>query len=62
MDTKKAFGIFFTLLGTSIMMISVYAMLSDTFVLADIEIGSLEAIIPAILGIIFFSAGVKFLR
>jgi hypothetical protein len=62
MDTKKTFGIFFTLLGTAIMIISVYAMLSGTLILANIEIGSLEAIIPAILGVIFFSAGVKFIR
>lgn len=62
MDIKKAFGIFFTLLGAAIMLISVYAMIAGSVIIFDIEVGPLQAIITAILGIVFFSAGVKFVR
>lgn len=62
MNIQKVFGIFFTLLGTAILLLSVYAMISGPIVFMDIEISAMKAIIPAILGIIFFSAGVKFFR
>ncbi|MDF9797289.1 hypothetical protein OKW21_002552 [Catalinimonas alkaloidigena] len=62
MNIQKAFGIFFTLLGTAILMLSVYAMISGPIVIFETEVTAMKAIIPAILGIIFFSAGVKFFR
>lgn len=62
MNIQKAFGIFFTLLGTVILLLSVYAMITGPVVIMDTEISAIKAIIPAILGIIFFSAGVKFFR
>ncbi len=62
MDLKKTFGVFFTLLGTAILLLSVYAMVAGSILLLGTEIGALQAIITAVLGIIFFSAGVKFLR
>lgn len=62
MDLKKVFGVFFTLLGTAILLISVYAMIAGSVFLLGVEIGILESVITAVLGIIFFSAGVKFIR
>ncbi|WPP50680.1 hypothetical protein [Catalinimonas niigatensis] len=62
MNIQKVFGTFFTLLGTAILLLSVYAMISGPIIFMDIEISAMKAIIPAILGIIFFSAGVKFFR
>lgn len=62
MNIQKVFGIFFTLLGTAILMLSVYAMISGPIVVFETEVTAMKAIIPAILGIIFFSAGVKFFR
>lgn len=62
MNIQKVFGTFFTLLGTIILMLSVYAMISGPLVLFNTEVTAMKAIIPAILGIIFFSAGVKFFR
>lgn len=61
MDIKKGFGIFFTLLGTAILLFSVYVMLTGTGLLFGNEISGYQAIISAILGLIFFSAGVKFI-
>lgn len=62
MNIQKVFGIFFTLLGTAILLLSVYAMISGPIVVFETEVTAMKAIIPAILGIIFFSAGVKFFR
>lgn len=62
MDIKKSFGIFFTLLGTAILLFSVYVMLTGSAPLLGNEISGYQAIISAILGLIFFSAGVKFIR
>jgi len=62
MDIQKAFGIFFTLLGTAILLVSVYAMISGPIIVFDTEISAMKAIIPAVLGIIFFSAGIKLFR
>lgn len=62
MDIKKGFGIFFTLLGTAILLFSVYVMLTGSSMLFGNEVGGYQAIISAILGLIFFSAGVKFIQ
>jgi hypothetical protein len=62
MNIQKAFGIFFTLLGTAILLLSAYAMITGPIMIMDVEVTAMKAIIPAILGIIFFSAGVKFFR
>ena len=62
MGVKQVFGVLFTLLGTAILLFSVYAMLSGTAQFMDIEVGGFQTAIVAILGLIFFSAGVKFIR
>nr|WKN36382.1 hypothetical protein K4G66_28895 [Tunicatimonas sp. TK19036] len=62
MGVKQIFGIIFTLLGTAILLFAVYAMLSGTASFMDIEVGGFQIAIVAILGLIFFSAGVKFIR
>lgn len=62
MDVKKGFGVFFTLLGTAILLFSVYIMLTGSALLFGNEVSGYQAIISAILGLIFFSAGVKFIR
>ncbi len=62
MDLKKGLGVFFTLLGTALLLFSAYIMIIGTGVLLGNEISGGQAIITAILGFIFFSAGVKFVR
>lgn len=62
MGVKQIFGIIFTLLGTAILLFAVYAMLSGAATFMDIEVGGFQIAIVAILGLIFFSAGVKFIR
>ncbi len=62
MSIQKVFGILFTLLGTAILLVSAYAMISGPIVIFETEVDGFKAIIPAILGIIFFSAGVRFFR
>ncbi len=61
MDIKKFFGIFFTLLGTGLLLFSAYAFLEGA-TLFGTEINQVKALIPTILGFIFFGAGVKFIR
>lgn len=62
MDLKKVFGILFTLLGTALLLVSAYAMIAGSVLLLGLEIQALQSIITAVLGIIFFTAGVKFIR
>ncbi|MEQ9438595.1 MAG: hypothetical protein RIG62_06085 [Cyclobacteriaceae bacterium] len=62
MGIKQIFGVLFTLLGTAILLFAVYAMLTGNARVMDVEVGGFQTAIVAILGLIFFSAGVKFIR
>lgn len=62
MGIKQVFGTLFTLLGTLILLFAVYAMLKGSASVLEIEVGGFQTAIVAILGLVFFSAGVKFLR
>ncbi len=62
MGVKQIFGILFTLLGTAILLFSVYVVLKGTASILEVEVSGFQTAVVAILGLIFFSAGVKFLR
>lgn len=62
MGIKQVFGVLFTLLGTLVLLFAVYAMLKGSASVLEVEVGGFQTAIVAILGLIFFSAGVKFLR
>lgn len=62
MNIKTTFGIFFTLLGTALLLVSAYVILAEAVVILGLEIESLEAVVTIVLGIIFFSSGIKLIR
>jgi hypothetical protein len=62
MKTKQTFGIIFTIMGAALLLISAYVVLAEAVVIIGIEVESLEAIVTAILGTIFFSSGIKLIR
>jgi len=62
MRLKQIFGVLFTLLGTLILLFTVYSFLKGTATVLDVEVSGFQTLVVAILGLIFFSAGVKFLR
>jgi hypothetical protein len=62
MRLKQIFGVLFTLLGTLILLFAVYSFLKGSASILQVEVSGFQTLIVAILGLIFFSSGVKFLR
>lgn len=59
MSLQKVFGSILTLLGVALLIFSGFAFLRDGAAFFGMAISQWEAIVPFILGVIFFSSGIK---
>lgn len=59
MKLQKVFGSILTLLGVSMLIFSGYAFLQNGTAVFGMSISQWEAAVPFIIGVIFFSSGIK---
>lgn len=62
MTTKKAFGIFFTLLGAFGVILGAIGLLSGGTALFGVQLSVIGSIVPLIIGFVFFASGMKLMR
>lgn len=62
MDTSKFFGIVLTLLGIFLLLFAGYAALNGGGYLLGMAMSAWGALVPFILGTIFFASGIKLIK
>ncbi len=62
LDLKKIFGSVLTILGTVVVLFACAAFLSDGRMMLGFSINKAESIVPFLVGLVFFLAGVSLIR
>lgn len=62
MNMKRTFGAILTLLGIIFIIWSAFAFLSGGSSVAGLSVGKLNAIVPFIIGLIFFGSGIGLIK
>lgn len=62
MTVKKAFGIFFTLLGAFGVILGAIGLLSGGTALFGAQLSVIGSLVPLIIGLIFFAYGMKLMK
>lgn len=62
MKLQKVFGSILTLLGVAMLIFSGFAFLQEGAAILGLSISQWEAVVPFIIGIIFFSSGIKLIN
>ena len=62
MDTKRIFGIFFTLVGTFAIIIGAIGLLNGGTVILSMQLSVIGSLVPAVIGLTFFIYGMKLIQ
>jgi uncharacterized membrane protein len=62
MDLKQTFGSILTILGIILLIFGAYAFLAGGGSLGDLQLNKLSALVPFIVGLIFFFSGIGLIK
>ena len=62
MDLKQVFGTILTVLGIIILLVSVYAIVSNGATVLGMTMGVWQGVIISVLGLIFFLTGISLIK